>query len=202
MKLRLRLKEHFRENRIQYCVVAALFILGIIIGAFKAGDLESPVRERLLAMIDAYVGDQGGVYGLTVFISALITQGRYILAIWALGLTVIGIPIILAVIFMRGFSLGFTTSFLFKEKAAQGVLLSLISLLPQNLIYIPILLVLSVLAVNFSLYVVRGRSYRKASLGVSLLGYTSVVGALSLVFILGAFVEAYLVPWLVDIFIK
>lgn len=202
MKLRLRLKEHFRENRIQYCLVAVLFTLGIILGALKAGDLDGSVRGRLLAMIDSYLGEQGGVYGPTVFISAVLNQGRFILAIWALGLTVIGIPLILAVIFMRGFSMGFTMGFLFQEKAAQGILLSLISLLPQNLIYIPVLLVLSVLAVNFSLYIVRGRGYSKAPLGVSLLGYTSVAGALLLVFMLGAFIEAYLVPWLVDIFIK
>lgn len=202
MKLGLRLKEHFRENRIQYYLVAVLFTLGIIMGAFKAGDLDNSVRERLLAMIDSYLGDQEGVYGPTVFISAIINQGRFILAIWALGLTVIGIPLILAVVFMRGFSLGFTSAFLFQQKAGQGVLLSLISLLPQNLIYVPVLLVLSVLAINFSLYVVRGRNYHKAPLGVSLLGYTSVVGVLLVVFMLGAFIEAYLVPWLVDVFIK
>ncbi|HCF49453.1 MAG TPA: stage II sporulation protein M [Syntrophomonas sp.] len=202
MNLRFKLKEHFRENRIQYCMVVALFTLGLIMGAFKVGDLDGAVRERLLQMIDLYLGGQEGVYGPTVFVSALINQGRFMLAIWALGLTVIGIPLILAVIFMRGFSLGFTVGFLFQEKAGQGVLLTFISLLPQNLIYIPVLLIVSVVAVNFSLYIVRGRSYRKAPLGVSLLGYTSLFGVLMLVFMLGAFIEAYLVPWLLHSFIK
>jgi stage II sporulation protein M len=108
----------------------------------------------------------------------------------------------MAVVFMRGFSLGFTVGFLLQEKAGAGVMLSLISLLPQNLIYIPLLLVAAVLAVNFSLYILRGRSYGKASLGVSLLGYSALMGLLMLVFMTGAFVEAYLVPWLLHIFIK
>ncbi|MGI6469013.1 MAG: stage II sporulation protein M [Syntrophomonadaceae bacterium] len=202
MNLRLKFREHFRENRIQYCMVAALFTLGLIMGALKAGDLEGGVKERLLEMIDLYLGEQQGVYGPAVFVSALLNQGRFILAIWALGLTVIGIPLILAVVFMRGFSLGFTAGFLFQEKAAQGVLLTFISLLPQNLIYVPVLLIASVIAVDFSLYIVRGRSYNRAPLGVSLLGYTSLVGMLMLVFMLGAFIEAYLVSWLLDSFIK
>lgn len=203
MKIQSKFKEHFRDNRIQYIIVVALFVLGLIMGNFKAGGLDGSVRERLLQMLDAYFGGrQAAATGLGVFINACFNQGRFMLAIWALGLTVIGIPLILAVVFMRGFALGFTVGFLLREKAGAGVMLSLISLLPQNLVYIPLLLVAAVLAVNFSLYIVRGRGYGKAALGVSLLGYTALMGLMLTVFMLGAFVEAYLVPWLLHIFIE
>ncbi|MGI6435135.1 MAG: stage II sporulation protein M [Syntrophomonadaceae bacterium] len=203
MKIQSKFREHFRDNRIQYIIVVTLFVLGLIMGNFKVGGLDGAVRERLLQMLDAYFGgQQAAATGPGIFISACLNQGRFMLAVWALGLTVIGIPLIMAVVFMRGFSLGFTVGFLLQEKAGAGVMLSLISLLPQNLIYIPLLLVAAVLAVNFSLYILRGRSYGKASLGVSLLGYSALMGLLMLVFMTGAFVEAYLVPWLLHIFIK
>ena len=201
MNLRLKFREHFRENRIQYCMVAALFTLGLIMGALKAGDLEGGVKERLLEMIDLYLGEQQGVYGPAVFVSALLNQGRFILAIWLWTDRDWHSPHPGSGFHARLF-LGFTAGFLFQEKAAQGVLLTFISLLPQNLIYVPVLLIASVIAVDFSLYIVRGRSYNRAPLGVSLLGYTSLVGMLMLVFMLGAFIEAYLVSWLLDSFIK
>ena len=83
------------------------------------------------------------------------------------------------------------------------IILFVLIILPVLIVLIiPVLLIVSVVAVNFSLYIVRGRSYRKAPLGVSLLGYTSLFGVLMLVFMLGAFIEAYLVPWLLHSFIK
>ncbi len=203
MKISSRLREHFRDNRIQYIVVMVFFVLGLIMGNFKVGSLDGAVRERLLQMLDAYFGGQEvGATGLGVFVSAALNQIRAILVIWILGLTVIGIPLILLVVFMRGFSLGFTVGFLLQEKAGAGAFLSLISLLPQNLIYVPLLAVVAVVAINFSLYILQRHSHAKAPLGVSLLGYSVLMGLMMIAFGLGAFVEAYLVPWLLQLFIK
>lgn len=203
MKIPAKYRDHFRENRVQYIIVVAFFVLGLIMGNFKVGDLDEAVRTRLLQMLDAYFGgQQSATSGFGIFIGACLNQGRFMLAVWALGLTVIGVPLIILIVFLRGFSLGFTIGFLLQEKAGTGVVLSLISLLPQNLIYIPLLLIAAVLAVNFSLYILRGPGQKRASLGVSLLGYTVLMGLVMVVFMPGAFIEAYLVPWLLNMLIK
>jgi stage II sporulation protein M len=113
-----------------------------------------------------------------------------------LGLTVIGLPLIMVVIFLRAFSLGFTLGFLIQQKAGTGVLVSLVSVLPQNLFYILGLLIAGVVAMNFSLNIVKNRNQGTNKLGLALLAYTTVMLLLLVVFGLGALIEAYFSPWL------
>jgi stage II sporulation protein M len=107
----------------------------------------------------------------------------------------------LAVLFLRGFSLGFTVGFLYHEKAMTGVLISMISVLPQNLVYIPFLLMWAVIALNFSIFIVKGRNNSLMPLGTGLMSYSILMLAFLLLFLLGAFIEAYLSPWLLTLFI-
>lgn len=202
MALKPRIKQHFKENRIQYALVTLLFVAGIFLGSLKVGGLEDPIKNHLSSLVDGYLNGNGTSVGQNIFAGAFLNQVRFMLACWLLGLTVIGIPLILAVVFVRGFSLGFTVFFLLQQKAGFGIILSLLSLLPQNLIYVPILLMAAVVAVNFSLYIVRARHYSSTPLGIGLMGYTLLMLVLTILVALGAFLEAYLVPWLLSTLLK
>jgi len=172
-------------------------------GDYKALGLTSGVKSHLLTLIDDYL--KGGVnVGLdkqVILFNSFINQGKSIIAVWFLGLTIIGMPIILGVVFLKGFSLGFTISFLVKEKAMSGVLISILSILPQNLVFIPLLIIWSVVGINFTVYIARGRPGSGLPLGKMLISYT-VLMLLSLVIVLiGALIEAYLSPWFLSLFI-
>ena len=50
----------------------------------------------------------------------------------AAGLTVIGAPVVLGIVFLRGFVLGFTIGFIIDELYVRGLILSLSSVLPTT----------------------------------------------------------------------
>ncbi|MEN6350538.1 MAG: stage II sporulation protein M [Syntrophomonas sp.] len=202
MSIKQRVKQHMRENRWQYLLIVIIFLVGIIIGNYKVLSLEGGVKNHLLTLIDNYLrgGMDGSLDGKGIFFSAFLNQAKTVAAVWFLGLTVIGLPLILAVIFLRGCSLGFTIGFLYQEKAWTGVLISLVSVLPQNLVYIPLLIIWAVIALNFSVFLVRGRNSSIIPLGTGLLSYSILMLVFMLLFLLGAFIEAFLSPWLLTLF--
>lgn len=203
MKLIQWLNRHVRENRWQYLLIIIAFLAGTVSGDFKAGSLNDGVRNHLLGLIDDYLkgGTAIGVSKQVILWNSFINQAKSIIAIWFLGLTIIGMPLILAVVFFKGFSLGFTVCFLVAERAVSGLLISILSILPQNLIYIPLLIIWSVVAINFSIYISRSRSGGGVPLGRGLAGY-SLLMLLSLVIVLaGALIEAYLSPLFLGLFI-
>lgn len=203
MKLTLRLKQHVSENRWQYLLIVLIFLAGIVVGDYKSGGLTDGVRNHLLALIDGYLrgGTETDLGKQAILFSSFINQAKSIAAIWFLGLTIIGMPLILAVVFLKGFSLGFTVCFLVKERAMSGILISILSILPQNLIYIPLLIIWSVVGINFSIYITRSRSVIGIPLGRGLISYTLLMLVSLVIALVGALIETYLSPLFLNLFI-
>lgn len=204
MNFKQRIKQHISNNRGQYIIISLIFIAGIIAGDYKAAGLDGGVKNHLTSLIDNFL--QGGyrpeVDVQILMVNAFLNQARTIVLIWFLGLTVIGIPLILFIVFLKGFSLGFTIGFLVQEKASAGLVISLFSILPQNIVYIPFIIIWAVIAVNFSVYIVKGRQIPEGmNLGTALLSYTVLMLLFIVVFFLGACIETYLSPWFLSLFV-
>jgi stage II sporulation protein M len=203
MKLRRKLKQHVIENRWQYLLIMLLFLLGVLIGAYKVMGLAGGVKSHLLSLIDDFL--KGGINTdldkQAILFNSFLNQAKSIIVVWFLGLTVIGMPIILGLIFLKGFSLGFTIAFLVQERAESGVLISILSILPQNLVYIPLVIIWSVVGINFSVYIARGRAGSAVSLGRALISYTLLMMVFLLIVLVGAFIEAYLSSWFLRLFV-
>ena len=201
MDFKFRLKQHLKENRWQYLILMVLFLLGILIGSCQVVYLETGTRSHLRDMIDNYLrAQQADLNNSFIILKAVfVNQVKTIFVIWFLGLTVIGLPLILGLIFVRGLSLGFTISFLIHEKAGAGIIMTLLSILPQNLVYIPLIIFWSVMAMNFSIYLLRGRHAAQLTLGRSLAVYTGLLFICILLVLAGSLVESYLSPWLLSL---
>jgi len=184
-------------------LITLIFLTGILVGDYKALGLTSGVKSHLLTLIDNYL--KGGVnVGLdkqAILFNSFINQGKSIIAVWFLGLTIIGMPIILALVFLKGFSLGFTIGFLVKEKAVSGILISILSILPQNLVFIPLLIIWSVVGINFTFYIARGRLGSGIPLSKGFISYTMLMMISLGVVLIGSLIEAYLSPWFLSLFI-
>lgn len=185
----------------QYLLITICFLAGAVLGGYKASSLDATMRSHLTGLINGYLqsGMQGALTGKEIIWGAFYTQSTTMLLIWFLGLTVIGLPLILGVVFIRGMSLGFTLAFLEHNQNSAGIWIALVSVLPQNLVYIPLLIIWSVIALNFSVFIVKSRSSSGLSLGRGLLGYTVMMMVFILLTLAGSLIEAYLAPWLLGL---
>ena len=85
------------------------------------------------------------------FFNGLLTNCCYGLLIWLLGISVIGVPIVLFMFFSKCFILGFSVSSIIVNYKIKGVLFSLVYIFPHQVINIIVYGLLTVYSIIFSL---------------------------------------------------
>ncbi|MGE5416330.1 MAG: stage II sporulation protein M [Acidobacteriota bacterium] len=197
------IKTHLRNNLWQYLVLLVVFGLGLVEGKIKACGLPGGTRSHLLDLLNEFISSSSTYEsGGRLLIPSILAQVKLVVVMWFLGLTVIGTPLVLGLVFARGFSLGFTLGFLINAKGQTGVLVALVSVAPQNIVYVPLLILTSLLSINFSLFIIKRRSHINTSLWKGFAAYTLAMLCFLILFAGGALIETYMPPWLLAAILK
>jgi len=194
------IKKSLQENLIIYLIIPVIFAAGIIFGVMGVHELDDNQIKDLVQYVDGFINNlpTASVDASLETRHALIINLKTLFYIWFLGLTVIGIPLTIIITFSRGFILGFTTGFLIQQKSFQGVLVVLLTVLPQNLLFIPVVLIAAVSSIAFSFFVIRGKFAGKTiNLSKRFIGYTFSFVVLALFAFLSALIQGYVSPSLV-----
>jgi stage II sporulation protein M len=188
-----------QQRSVLFALVFSLFFMGALVGAVSVNTLDSSSMVELSAFVRdllASLRREGAAVGegwqWVLVDDVLKTAGL----VWLLGLSVVGVPFIAAVVFLRGFVLGFALAFLVKDLVLRGVVLALVALLPQQLFLLPGLAFAAVAAIAFSigaLRIVLGRPGAR-----DIFAHFRTEGVLALVgcalLFAGGMLKAYVVP--------
>lgn len=197
--------KHIKGNLIIYFLVCMFFIIGISSGAFTVKALSSNQKQELIAYMRNFfqILHNKPINEFSVLKQSLTNNLQTSLFIWLLGITVIGIPLILLLIAIRGFIIGFTVGFLIEQLKMNGILFSVISILPQNLFIIPSLLAIAVISIGFSTMVIKNRlnkSHNAQNTFKQFILYTTINTFIFSFIILGSVIEAYVTPVFMRLF--
>ncbi|MFT8872425.1 MAG: stage II sporulation protein M [Sporolactobacillus sp.] len=206
-KMNVVFMRHLTEYRSLYVFVTALFLMGIIFGAVVVNGLPYGTRSSLLQYMENFLSDLAG--GRVADPPVLLQEGignniQYAGLIWLLGLSVIGLPLLFVLIFVRGLFLGFTIGFLLSEMGMKGLGIAIVGVFPQNLLVIPADIFLTVAAVSCSLKIIR-RLIVKISRDPLLpqgISYAGVLLAVTALQTLACVFEAYVSPALVHVLVQ
>ncbi|MGI6149058.1 MAG: stage II sporulation protein M [Firmicutes bacterium] len=199
-------KTFFVRHLALYTALLILFAVGIGFGALATKSLSQAQRADLsqyvagvfssLAKNSPGMAERSTLAWKGLADSILKTAGL----MWLLGLTVIGAPFVLGIVFLRGFVLGFTISFIIDELQMKGMLLSISSVLPHNLVVVPAVILAAGGALSFA------ASALKTLLGLtkeSIYGQFAVSTGLALVsaclLAVAAVVEVFITPVFVQL---
>ncbi|WP_026584688.1 stage II sporulation protein M [Bacillus sp. J33] len=190
---------HFREHSSIYLFVIVLFLMGVIFGAIVVNSLSFTQKEDLFYYLTQFFGQvsDGQVAAAgDLFKQSFFHNAKFIGLMWILGISIIGLPVILILLFMKGMVVGFTVGFLVNQMGWEGFLLSFVSVLPQNLIIIPIFILAATLAVSFSLKMIRKQFMKKVGQPIMpLFGRYMAVFAVAILFLIAAAgIEAFISP--------
>jgi stage II sporulation protein M len=193
----------FRENLNLYLFVGTLIIVGAVFGMLLVRSLTFEQQQDLAGYLDSYMGqivDEGGADAAGTFRSSLLFYSKWLILVWLLGISVIGLPAVLVIDFLKGVLIGFTVGVLLQEFSWRGLLLSLVALAPQNALAVPALMIASVSSARFAYFVVKDRLFqRKGLLLPPFLEHTAVSALMLAVLCLASLYEAYLSPWLMEL---
>ena len=112
------------------------------------------------------------------------------IAIWFFGTTVIGIPVVFGIVLYRGFCLGYTISTCITVMGlSKGLLFVLITLVLQNLIFIPAIIAIAVS--GFKLYKSIVKDRKVDNIKLEILRHTIFSLLMMLLLIIASLVETF-----------
>ncbi len=146
---------HGKQYRNYYLAVVFLLTLGLACGWRTASRLGMETSLQWSGALGSTLSSgQGGV-----FLRAAFRELRIICLMALCGLGLLGIPAAALLVTLRGFVVGFTLGYLMGNFGSGGLLISLIAVIPQNLILIPAVLYTAVQAMYAPLTKKWGRPY-------------------------------------------
>ncbi|NLL88040.1 MAG: stage II sporulation protein M [Firmicutes bacterium] len=197
---------HYFKQRLPILTgVALLFLLGVSFGSIAVKTLSPGQVSDLSAYLHQFYSSfpEGlrntnrhaaalrGVVDNIVKVSCLI---------WVLGMTVIGVPLIAGIVFVRGFVLGFTVGFIISEMKLNGILVAAASLLPHNLLFVPALILVSTTSLSFAVVAVQTLvGTNRSNIINQFMATTLIVVVMSVLIALAALVETYVTPVLMNL---
>ena len=184
-----------------YFFVILFFMIGISSGAFMSKALTESENKDLITYLKNFfsIVDSKSINNFSILKQSLLNNFQTGIIIWILGVTVIGIPLILLLIALRGFIIGFTVGFFAKQMGLKGMIFSLVSILPQNILIVPSTIFVGVLGISFSLMLIKNMTRKSGKYNVvnQFFIYTTIMAIIHIVIAVGCLIEAYISPFFI-----
>lgn len=198
---------HIDENRSIYIFTIVLFLIGVIFGAIIVNSLGLTQKSDLHNYLNQFFGQVAeGQFASSssMFIQSFAHYAKYIGLMWILGLTIIGVPVILILLFIKGIVVGFTVGFLVNQMGMSGFFLSFVAILPQNILLVPAFIVVATVAISFSLKMVKQQFIKRNNGPIfhHFLRYSLFILCIMAILVIASSFEAFISPNLMKWVIK
>lgn len=199
------LNETIKHEKNKLIFAGIIFILGLVFGSLFINFITNDDKSLLINQIELYLDNikklSDEVFGIKIFTSEIINNYLQLFLIFALGISMIGLPFVIFILFFKGFMLGTTLSTMFLKYKFKGALLSFLYIFPCSIINILIYILMSFFSIHASII------FLKALFKKDSLNFKSFLGKYLLVFIICiilisiiCLLDAYLSPILIKLF--
>ena len=194
---RMQIFTHFKQHSTIYIFMIILFLTGVIFGAVIVNSMGFVQKHDLFFYLEQYfeqIINGQSVASHKILSSSFLYHLKYLALLAILGISVIGLPIVWILLFLKGLVIGFSVGFIVNQLGMKGLILAALSIAPQNFIIIPIYIIAGCLSMTFSLLLI-GKLFTRnvASPIFQPLGrYLTIFSILIVVSIIPALLEAYI----------
>ena len=168
------IKEHVINNKKEYVIIFLIFVIGIFSGVFFINHLQETPKTEITNYLNQFIEKFKGlesINNIELLKNSIMQNIGLAIVIWFFGTTVIGIPIVFAIILYRGFCLGYTISLCITIMGlGKGISFVLVTLLLQNILLIPAILALAVSGIKLYKSIVKDKT--KENVKIEILRHT------------------------------
>ena len=185
-----------KENKFFYFMVFIFFCVGIALGTYIVKYMRASDASDLTSYFSTFAQSivKEPVNNKALLLNVLKKNLILLTVLITISFTVFGTPIILLDL-IKGFTLGYTFSFLISTFEGKGLWLALVATIPQNIIYIPCFIALSIVGIEFSSTKLKDKFFNKGKVNTIVeRELIFKIGVFACIFIIGTFIEAYLCP--------
>lgn len=200
MKQLDKLTNKAKGNKKTLLFLVILFIIGIIAGSLFITVLNESDKALVKEYLEKFIMNihQNKLDYTTSFISSLISNLFYVMIIWLLGISVIGLPIILFLYFAKAFILGFSISSILFHYQFKGIVIAFCYIFPHHIINVLIFTLLVLYSMSLSIKISKTLIMKK-SLDFRLImkKYGMILGICLVGSIITSILEVFVMPTLI-----
>ena len=197
-------KLKIKINKKIFVFLFVLMLMGIIAGSIFTTILNSSDKELVINHLNEFIDNinNNKLDYLFALKNNLITNISYVILIWLLGISVIGLPIIIIMFFTKCFILGFSVGAILTSFKLKGILVSLVYVFPGQVISLLFLLLLMMYSMSFTFKMIYA-ILKKKSIDFKLImnKYFKILLIVLSVVILMSLYDTYLMPRLIKLLI-
>ena len=186
-------------------IAFSVFIIGIITGSIFIMVINTNDKSLVVEHITKFFSNvNSSDYSYLDSLKNMLSLNYfYVIVIWVLGLSILGILVNIFLTYLKGFIIGFTTSSLIITYGFKSILAVILYIIPHTLINSLVIIILTIYSITFSRYLLiqifqkkdmKTKNFMKKYLIILLIAV-----ALTLV---SSISEVYLFPFLLKLIIK
>lgn len=195
------LLNHIKGLWLPYLFFFLAFMAGLFGGYLAPSSMDAAIYQELSMYYQTILqGLPTADFNLVgEFKNAFLFNGGLLFLLWLSGLTALGFVFVFPILFYKGFTLGFSISFVLSQRIAEGMVILLLTILPQTLLLIPLLFLGAMQAAGFSLQLIR-RKDSQTGFGRQFMVYSSRFALLLAGVVFCSIVQGLLAPYLLELF--
>lgn len=196
-------EKNIKEQLKYYYTLLAVLSISIIIGIVYTLNLDSVNSKIITDSIYTYFNDiRSNTYNaFNLFINTFSGNTTYVILIWLLGISIIGIPIIIMLFAFKSFLFSFSIISILKTFGLKGIFMAILYVFPFKLLFILGLVVLTYYSLNFAFKLLLSLFKKKTySLKLYMTKYIKVLLVLTIISLLDGLYEGIILPKLIILF--
>ena len=196
-----KLKKEIKKNKKGILFLLGISLIGFISGTFFIIFISKADQILVSNYIESFISniENNNLNYIDLFKNSIITNLTFIVTIWILGMSVIGIPINLFYYFTKSFILGFSISSFILCYKIKGCLLAFIYIVPHNLLNIFIYTILMLYSIKFSLKLIDSIINKKNLYFKNIMNsYLSILLISFIVILITSLYEVFVVPFIIS----
>ena len=200
-----KLKKIIKYDKRIMTFLNVIAIIGIITGSIFMVVLNKNDKETVLKAIkDFFENLMNNEFNFTTtFKNTIISNFLFSLIIWIIGISVVGVLVVIFIVFYKSFTLGFTIASIIYTYSVKGCLIALLYMFPHMVINILILLYLSSYSIKLSIILIKS-ILRKDSFNFKsfINNYLKIYLITLIVLIISSLYESFIAPVLLRYFMN
>ena len=182
------------KNKRKYILLLLIFIIGIVLGVFFINNSDENQKKEINEYITNFVTTlkENNSIDKKELVKASL-KGNIVMgiALWFIGSTVIGLPLIYFFVLYKGLCIGYTmSSAILTLYTGKGILFCISSILLHNIIMIPAILMIAASGTNLCQAIIKNRTKENIKLEIIKHSIISFIGIIF--FMLSSLVEVYI----------
>lgn len=193
--------EKFKKK---YLYLLIMVMIGILVGIIFSNILSNEDNKLVYSKITNYFNNIKNDVPINYFrnlLNSLRNNYLYLIAIWILGLSVIGLLFNNFILFFKSFILGFSAGCIINIYLYNGLILAILYVFPSSIINLLVYLIMTFYANNFSLKLIDVLFLKKEyHFNTLIIKYLKMLGIFTTVLTFSSIIETFIMPFILKLF--